>query len=261
MPVPPLQAVAFHLELKTGATGPCVFACEDATGEPAGEYVVKFRSQIRGGPIGLLFEFVAAQLALRLGLRTPAPAVVMLNPPLADATPNPEVAARIRRSIGPNYGCCYLVPGYSTWRVNDPVPLGLRTAAVEIMAFDALIDNADRRREKPNLLWKDDEIFIIDHELSFSFVYLVGKSSQPFNCNSLGFLRNHPLYAGLLGRPVDLSRFTGELESIDEATLESFFEEAPAEFGRAHKEKVVERLISAAQQPNILVDSLRRILS
>lgn len=111
------------------------------------------------------------------------------------------------------------------------------------------------------MLWKDDEIFVIDHELCFSFVHLIGKSSQPFDYNSLGFLRNHPLYAGLLGRPVDLSRFTGEIESIDEATLESFSEEAPAEFGRAHKEEVVEWLISAAQQPNILVDSVRRILS
>ena len=31
-------------------------------------------------------------------------------------------------------------------------------------------------------------------------------------------------------------------------------EEAPAEFGRAHKEEVVEWLISGAQQPNILED-------
>ena len=110
MPVPPLRAVAFYLELKTGATGPCVFACEDATGEPAGEYVVKFRSQVRGGPTGLLFEFVAAQLALRLGLRTPSPAVVMLDPPLADATPNPEVAARIRRKLDPIMDAATLYP-------------------------------------------------------------------------------------------------------------------------------------------------------
>jgi hypothetical protein len=106
-----------------------------------------------------------------------------------------------------------------------------------------------------------EEIFIFDHELSFAFVYQVGRRPQPFDYSSLAFLTNHPFYAGLFGRPVDLSRFTGELESIDKTTLESFFEVAPAEFGRAHQAEVVDWVISARQRTTILVDSLGRILS
>jgi len=129
------------------------------------------------------------------------------------------------------------------------------------MAFDALIDNSDRRRDKPNLLWKGDEIFVLDHELCFTFVRLIGDRYLPFDYHSLAFLTAHPLYAGLLGRFTDLSRFTGELESIDEDTLESFFAAAPAEFGRAHQEQIVEWLIKAAQRREFLVDSLRKMLS
>jgi hypothetical protein len=68
-PLPVFIAVAYGNEFSTGATGPCVFACEDAAGNPVGEYGVKFRSTIRGGPTGLLFDCVAVQLPLCLGLR------------------------------------------------------------------------------------------------------------------------------------------------------------------------------------------------
>lgn len=260
IPVPTLHAATFLGELKSGATVPCVFSCENAAGEPVGEYVVKFKSQVRGGPTGLLFESVAAQLALCLGLRVPSPAVVVLDQPLANAAQDLQVADRILKSLGPNYGCQYLV-GYSTWPVNEPVPLSLQRTAFEIMAFDALIDNADRRRVRPNLLWKTDEIFILDHELAFSFSRLIGNRPQPFDYESLSFLRDHPLYAGLKGRPIDLSRIIGEIESLERAPLDSFFESAPVEFGRDHKETIIDWLISATQRTNHMADSLGKILS
>jgi hypothetical protein len=258
--IPIVRAVAFHQELATGSTGPCILSCEDMDGEPAGEYVVKFRTKVRGGPTGLLFECVAAQLAIRLGLHTPSPAIVLLDPALADATPDQRVSGKIRENLGVNYGCCFLA-GYNTWYVDGPVPLSLRQAACEIMAFDALIDNGDRRREKPNLLWKGEEIFVIDHELAFSFVRLIGDTPAPFDYHSLGFLRKHPLYAGLRRRPIDLGRMTGELQSLDETTLNLLFDAAPAEFGRAYQERIVAWLMSAAGRTQLLVESLGRMLS
>ena len=235
-PLPVFIAVAYADEFSTGATGPCVFACEDATGNPVGEYVVKFRSTIRGGPTGLLFECVAALLALRLGLRTPVPAVVKLDQSLANATPKSEVATKIRDSVGLNFGSFNLTPSYITWPIDARVPLALRQPALDVMAFDALIENVDRRREKPNLLWKGDEIVVIDHELAFSFVRTIGAKAAPFEYDGLNFLTHHPLFAGLKGYSVALDRFVGELKSLDRPTLESLFEGAPREFGREHQE-------------------------
>lgn len=259
--VPTLQAVDFRRGLQYGTTNPCVFACEDTDGQPAGEYVVKFRSTVRGGATGLLFELVAARLGLYLGLRVPSPAIVNIDENLANAIPDASVENRVRESAGLNFGCQYLSPGYVTWPINDPVPLALVTSALEIMAFDALIENVDRRREKPNLLYKGEEIFIIDHELSFSFVLLIGDKHAPFEYDSLTFLKNHPLYSGLFGHPVEISRFIGELESIDRNMIVSFFDEAPAEFGHAYKDRVTDWIVSAGTRTGILTDSLRRILS
>jgi hypothetical protein len=85
-----LIAVRFEKELSSGTTLPCVFACEDSNGNHAGEFVVKFRSTVHGGATGLLFEFVAAQLALHLSIPMPRPALVELEAALAEATPNLE---------------------------------------------------------------------------------------------------------------------------------------------------------------------------
>lgn len=82
------------------------------------------------------------------------------------------------------------------------------------MAFDTLIDNADRRREKPNLLWRGQDLVVIDHELAFAFSRLIGTPADPFSDTTLAFLRDHPLWAGLRGAPIDVGRFVGELESL-----------------------------------------------
>ena len=68
-----------------------------------------------------------------------------------------EVANRIRASAGLNFGTRFISSGYATWQKDDAVPASLRQGAVEVMAFDGVLDNTDRRRQNPNLLWKGDE--------------------------------------------------------------------------------------------------------
>jgi hypothetical protein len=112
--VPRLRAVAFHGELKTGATRPCVLACEDANGEQDGEYVVKLRADVRGGSTGLLFEFLAAQLAGHLGVPMPEPALVELPQELIAAMSDRETATRLAKSTGLNFGTRFMTAGYMT---------------------------------------------------------------------------------------------------------------------------------------------------
>ena len=96
---PQFYATGCQQELSTGATRPCVFTCQDATGKGVGDFVVEFRSEVRGQETGLLFEFLAAQLAIRLGIPMPAPVLIELDSFLADATPDTAVAGRIRASV------------------------------------------------------------------------------------------------------------------------------------------------------------------
>jgi len=51
----------------------------------------------------------------------------------------------------------------------------------EIFAFDLMVQNPDRRKGKPNLLRKGDELAIFDHEMAFSFLYALVPNEYPWD--------------------------------------------------------------------------------
>lgn len=82
---------------------------------------------------------------------------------------NPELAASLQASLGLNFGSKVLYPA-SIWPVNRSIPEAMWRDAVNIFAFDALIQNPDRRPENPNLLTQGDNVYVYEHETSFSFL-------------------------------------------------------------------------------------------
>ena len=123
-----------------------------------------------------------------------------------------------------------------------------------------MIDNADRRREKPNLLWKGDELLVIDHEMAFAFTRLIGSPRRPFESSAADFLKQHPLRAGLRRADVDLDRFTGELEALSIHSIDVLCEAAPQEFGAVHLDKIVVWLREASKSGDRLTATIRRLL-
>jgi len=263
LPLATLEAIGYQKALTSGTTHPCVFDCEILSDETRTtvEYAVKFKSEVRSGSTGLLFEVIAAQLAKRLYIPIPEPALIELTSQLADAIPERDIAARVRNSAGLNFGTRFLSPGYSTWIVNDSVPIEIRQTAAEIVAFDVLIDNADRRKGNPNLLWKENEIFVIDHELAFAFVMSILPVPEPWLDRDLNFIRqDHPLYSGLKGQTIDLRRFEGELASIADNEIDDIFASVPQEFGTLHMEQISNHLRNSRDHADELVEAVGRIL-
>jgi hypothetical protein len=208
-----------------------------------------------------MFEVIAAQMAKRLSIPTPEPSIVELTSQLANAIPERDIAARVQNSVGPNFGTRFLSPGYSTWIVDDPVPIAIRQTAAEIVAFDALIDNADRRRANPNLLWKENELLVIDHELAFAFIMLISPVPESWLDRDLNFIRqDHPLYPGLRGQTIDLKRFEGELASIADNEINDICAFVPEEFGTSHLEQIADHLRNSRDHADELVEAVRRIL-
>jgi hypothetical protein len=117
----------------------------------AGEYVVKLRGAI--GESGLLSELFASRLAGHFGLACPESAVITIDQGLVELVANtqPSHAARIRGSVGLNFGTKVLT-GATIWPVDKAIPEAMWQAAVDIFAFDALVQNPDRSFNNPNLL-------------------------------------------------------------------------------------------------------------
>jgi hypothetical protein len=80
MTIPVLTSTSLQKVLHSGRTKPCIFFCEDESGEKSGEYVVKLKAGMETGVNGLAAELIASQLASFLDIPTPETAIIELDP-------------------------------------------------------------------------------------------------------------------------------------------------------------------------------------
>lgn len=174
-------------------------------------------------------ELIASLLASFLGLRCPEPAVVEIQPELVPwlMDRRPEMSRSLSSSDPLNFGSRYLVD-VSTWPPGRALPDSMRLAAAEIFAFDALISNDDRRYNNANVLVRGDQIYAIDHEAAFSFLYLLSSNERPWEVRNRRSLCDHVFYHGLRKQPVNLSLFTARLSQLGERELSKIISKVPA---------------------------------
>jgi len=261
--LPHLVAATYHRKMGSGRTKPALFGCEDEQGDPAGEFVVKFKGGLEAGVKGLTCELLSSLIADHLGIPSPAPALIKVDVAIADLIPrsDADVGEVIRKSAGLNFGSRVLVGGFRTWPVDKPIPLTLRQTAVELFAFDALVQNPDRRYMNPNLLWRDDEIFAIDHDAAFSFLLDIGKPADPWNLETLNFLEQHVFFRGLKGEETNIDRFTGALEAMTDERISDMAETVPPEWRNQHLTRILGHLESVREHARDFAEQIKRRLA
>ncbi len=261
MTLPRLRAVEFMRRMTSGRSRPGLFRCESEDGQPKGDYVVKLRADLEGGAMALAFEAVAAMMARRLGLSTPDPAIVEIDSNLADAVEVIDSAAAdaFRRSTGSNFGS-KLVTGKRTWGSDEMIPTELRESALEVLAFDALLQNPDRRKDNPNLLVGADEMYLIDHEVAFSFLYDVGPADEPWKVGTLGFLRDHVFYRRLKRRGGSLDRFRGKLAALADEDIEAMVEVLPPAWREDRLDRVTDHIKAVRDHADEFVEQVEGVL-
>ena len=146
--------------LREGGSLPAIVEADNL-----GIYVMKFRGAGQG-PLALVAEIIAGELARRLGLRVPELVLAGLDPRIAVSEPDPEIQDLLRASEGLNLGVDYL-PGSFGFD-----PLGWTAGhdfASQVLWFDALVQNVDRTWRNPNLLVWHRDIWLIDHGAALYF--------------------------------------------------------------------------------------------
>ena len=255
----------FNRTLNSRRTRPPILACEDANGESAGEFVIKFRGGIETGVAGLACEVVASVLADELGLATPAPAIVEIDHKTAALIQKiaPTFATVVGNSVGLNFGSEILQSGFSSWPVGKSIPLGLRQAALEVFAFDALIQNPDRKYSNPNLLSNGKELCLIDHELAFSFLYEIASSSHPWELSHSNFdvLKEHVFYRELRGQRFELERFIGALNGLSDEALAQMAGQLPSVWKTAAVTRILDHLKTVRKHSKQFTEQLKWRLS
>lgn len=245
-----LTATRFLKVMGSGRTQPCLMACEDAEGEEI-EAVVKLHGHPQIAPGAFTSEAMCSLFALDIGLPVPQPYQVQIDLDFAKTVPDPELRPTIEASAGLNFGCKKWGPGYTIWPRDQNPPRAMRQAAMEIFAFDGLIQNPDRRAKNPNCVFLGDEFLLYDHETAFSN-FLAILPEPLWEPGGLDNLKEHIFRNTLRGQELELDRLHGALEALDSARFQAYIEGIPAEWdGTAvTRTKAADHLLNCIPQFN-----------
>lgn len=228
-----VTATRFDRQRTSGKTGPCDLECTRRDGTTV-ELVAKFSSECERKTGSLVAEAITAMLAADLDLPVPEPFLVNFDADFIDGVVNFGAAARMRASSPVAFGSATLPPGFSVVLAGKPIPARVRQQAVEIFAFDCLVQNPDRRPNNPNLLFDGNQFAIFDHELTFMTTGIIGWK-PPWEAGALQAINadRHVLFAELKGRQYDLSRLEGAWRTISTSRIAAYREALPAEWNDA----------------------------
>lgn len=254
-----LIATQFIRNMTSGRTAPLLCGCADQNGRHDGEFVVKFLSAK-----GALFELVGSRLATHFGILVPEPAAIQVEQEFADVV-NERLRQRTpARKIGAGlkFGSRVINP-MTTWLVNRIIPEAMFRDAANIFAFDALIQNPDRRVENPNLFTQGDNIYVYDHEeTSFSFLVAVSPSAEPWNLEREAYLERHVFYSRLRAKEIDLTDFGRDLRGLTREVFTAIRKEVPPEWVHEDDLKRIEgHLVEVQRNTEKFVEQIRRRLA
>lgn len=227
--LPNVVATRFAKVMGSGRTQPCLLVCENAEGEEM-ELVVKLRGHPHVPSGGLLAEAFAALLAQDLDLPVQPPHRVLIDADFAAAMPEIPLREVFGRSVGLNFGSAKWQPGFTSWPRNKLPSRDMQQLAMEVFAFDGLIQNPDRRAANPNCAFLGDDLLLFDHESAFSHFrdILPRPAWEP---GGLDFLKDHVFRLALRGQGLVLNRLRGALEAIDAARISEYLAAIPVEWG------------------------------
>jgi hypothetical protein len=165
--LPVLQAFAFQeYALPDASSLPCIVSVNDENGIPLQDsYVVKiFQQHMLNHTCN---EVYGAVLARHFDLKTPESVLVEISYPLIRELKKQEKYKKWDVTEGVYFATKYIPDGRS---FTDTIPLRNYNywELGNIFAFDVLIMNLDRQCRNPNIIIKNQNFYVIDHQLSLN---------------------------------------------------------------------------------------------
>lgn len=253
-----VTAQQFIKRMGTGKTKPCLIGCAEMFADPEDEseeaapaeveLVVKFSDGCEAKKQGLVAEALAAALAADLDLPVPQPFFVRVEPDFVASIPDAEIKALAGRSAPWAFGSEKLPPQFSTIMTGIALPQALVPTAAEIIAFDLMIANPDRRVRNPNCLSNSRSLAIYDHELALQTEGVLFWK-PPWEAGGVTFPpgdQRHVFLDMVKGGKIDLNRLQGALEAITPERIDEYRASLPEEWGR--EDAATERMVAYIKQ-------------
>ncbi len=141
---------------------------------------------------GLFCEYFGNVVARQAGLSTPEPALIEIDLDTAHMINESSAAKQLDKRVPPG-----IAVGSQLFR---PAPLPPRTTgltieqldeAAAIYVYDMLVHHPDRRRANPNVIMVRGHFVAIDFDMTFSFLWAIGGTVQPWRVSTLAFPSDH----------------------------------------------------------------------
>lgn len=178
-------ATRYLVPLREGGSLPAVMETEQGS-----LYVVKFRGAGQGAK-ALIAELIVGMIAQRLSLPLPELALISLDEEMGKTERDPEIQDILNASVGLNVGLGYLEESFTF----DPlaVPSLDPETAARIIWLDALTTNIDRTPRNPNLLYRNNGLWLIDHGAALYFHHNWPGLTEEQIATPFAPIRNHVL--------------------------------------------------------------------
>lgn len=196
MAFPVYEALTFEREMIGGRNKPWLLTVKTEQGIDL--YVTKFFvPRDIDQQNAMAREIYTGALAKEMDLNTPDFALISIDEAFKDTLPKKQKEQLQRKHTKFGFGSKF-IPGEHTY---SPALLTKELADYDIatiFAFDVLVLNTDRRKNKPNILLEKDQYYLIDHEHTFALPQEGLESRQRI---SLYQFRNH-IFHTVLNRKV-----------------------------------------------------------
>ncbi len=230
-----LTAIRPHQIFPSGRTSPLLVEAMDDDCNRY-EVVVKIFTESEGGSRARIAELFCNLLANELGMNTPAPYLLKFPDGFEQLVQDAVVSDKIKNARGYQYACHYY-SGLSIVPPGLPIPSDFEIQAASIMTYDGLIQNPDRRPEKPNLLKGDDGYHVIDHDQALGMFdgMIIGGSLPPWAQQAAispaySFLKTHLFSRVLKGKDIAFKEIEEAIRTMDDSAINILLDQIPTEW-------------------------------
>ena len=255
----------FIRTFSTGANQPILTRALSTDGTKD-DIVIKLLSGERMNGAAALKELVAANLAITLGLNAPQPVLAKINNLFIDSQMGTPQYERIRNSEGLNFASKNIV-GLTQVGPFDILDINLYSEALKVFYFDLLIQNPDRNavNGRPNLFSTGTDLWVLDHELAFSFlVPIIGRrptAAWEFNDSDRNMIEHHMLFNKLRGKTLDFSILNGFLDPINDTFWVDLGKIIPKEWLSSDLENIMDHITAIRNNQTLFVNQIQTFLT
>jgi hypothetical protein len=257
-----VTATRFIRKMSNGRTIPCLFECEDEDGNSF-EIVVKFSERLYEKETSLAYEAISAILAADLGLPIPEPFIVKFDDDIIDGVSDATIKSFIQSSCRLGFGL-RLVTGFSVWQQGKNISATMTQDAAQIIVFDQIIINSDRRPDNPNCQYLEDDFLIYDHELAFTRALFWKAPWEDGGMDDLSDRTKH-IFAGpyFVVKPSELNSFIDAWKKIPKNRFVAYKNALPKEWliDNLKINNILDHLSSSQDNIQIIVNNAIKVLT